>query len=54
MSTSSPPSSIDGVKVDLQDTTGITPYPFQSEWEAYCPKSESKLHQGAVVYQVTI
>ncbi len=48
------PSSIDGVKVDLQDTTGITPYPFQSEWEAYCPKSASKLHQGAVVYQVTI
>ena len=37
------PSAIDGVKVDLQDTTGITPYPFVSEWEAYAPKSESKL-----------
>jgi len=33
--------------VDLQDTTGITPYPFVSEWEAYAPKSASKLHQGA-------
>ncbi|MFN9646835.1 MAG: hypothetical protein ACK55C_01395 [bacterium] len=48
------PTSIDGMKVDLQDTTGIEPYPFASEWEAYAPKSESKLHQGAVVYQVTI
>jgi predicted phosphodiesterase len=48
------PTAIDGMKVDLQDTTGIEPYPFASEWEAYCPKSESKLHQGAVVYQVTI
>jgi len=46
--------SIDGVKVDLQDTTGIEPYPFASEWEAYCPKSESKLHEGAVVYQVVL
>ncbi|MFN6351329.1 MAG: hypothetical protein ACK40D_00430 [Cyanobacteriota bacterium] len=48
------PASIDGMKVDLQDTTGITPYPFASEWEAYAPKSESKLHQGAVVYQVIV
>jgi predicted phosphodiesterase len=48
------PSSIDGMKVDLQDTTGIEPYPFASEWEAYAPKSESKLHQGAVVYQVIV
>jgi predicted phosphodiesterase len=48
------PTAIDGLKVDLQDTSGITPYPFQSDWEAYAPKSESKLHQGAVVYQVTL
>jgi hypothetical protein len=46
--------AIDGVKVDLQDTDGITPYPFVSEWEAYAPKSESKLHQGAVVFQVVV
>jgi predicted phosphodiesterase len=46
--------SIDGLKVDLQDTTGIEPYPFVSEWEAYAPKSESKLHQGAVVFQVVV
>jgi hypothetical protein len=25
-----------------------------SEWEAYAPKSESKLHQGAVVFQVVV
>jgi predicted phosphodiesterase len=47
-------ASIDGMKVDLQDTTGITPYPFVSEWEAYCPKSEGKLHDGAVVFQVVV
>ncbi|MEB3335110.1 MAG: hypothetical protein VKP70_09010, partial [Cyanobacteriota bacterium] len=46
--------SIDGLKVDLQDTSGIEPYPFVSEWEAYAPKSESKLHQGAVVFQVVV
>ena len=46
--------SIDGIKVDLQDTTGVEPYPFVSEWEAYAPKSESKLHQGAVVFQVVV
>ena len=23
--------------MDLEGTTGITPYPFVSEWEAYCP-----------------
>ena len=47
-------TAIDGVKVDLQDTTGIAPYPFNGEWEAYCPKSENKLHEGAVVYQVVL
>jgi len=46
--------SIDGIKVDLQDTTGVEPYPVVSEWEAYAPKSESKLHQGAVVFQVVV
>ena len=48
------PDAIDGMKVDLQDTTGIEPYPFVSEWEAYCPKSHAKLHEGAVVYQVIV
>jgi len=46
--------AIDGIKVDLQDTTGIEPYPFAGEWEAYCPKSESKLHDDTVVYQVVV
>ena len=46
--------AIDGLKVDLQDTTGITPYPFSSAWEAYCPKSERKLHHSSVVYQVVV
>lgn len=46
--------AIDGIKVDLQDTTGIEPYPFVSEWEEYAPKSESKLHQNTVVYQVVV
>jgi hypothetical protein len=45
---------LDGMKVDLQDTSGIEPYPFASEWEAYCPKSAGKLHEGAVVYQVIV
>ena len=45
---------IDGVKVDLQDTTGIAPYPFAAEWEAYCPKSERKLHNPSVVFQVVV
>jgi len=35
-------------------TAGIEPYPFVSEWEANAPKSESKLHQGAVVFQVVV
>lgn len=48
------PTSIDGVKVDLQDTTGITPYPYASDWQAHASKSQRKLHQGGVVYQVTI
>ncbi|MCS5700789.1 hypothetical protein NZK32_17240 [Cyanobium sp. FGCU-52] len=47
-------TAIDGIKVDLQDTSGITPYPFATEWEAYCPKSEGKLHEGAVVFQVVV
>lgn len=46
--------SIDGIKVDLQDTSGVEPYPFVSEWEAYASKSASKLHQGAVVFQVVV
>ena len=46
--------SIDGLKVDLQDTAGIEPYPYVAEWEAYCPKSERKLREGAVVYQVVL
>jgi predicted phosphodiesterase len=46
--------TIDGVKVDLQDVTGIEPYPFAAEWEAYCPKSERKLHTPSVVYQVVV
>jgi predicted phosphodiesterase len=46
--------TIDGVKVDLQDVSGIKPYPFASEWEAYCPKSERKLHNPSVVYQVVV
>jgi hypothetical protein len=46
--------TIDGMKVDLQDVSGITPYPFASEWEAYCPKSERKLHSPSVVYQVVV
>jgi predicted phosphodiesterase len=46
--------SIDGIKVDLQDISGVEPYPVVSEWEAYAPKSESKLHQGAVVFQVVV
>lgn len=47
-------AAIDGLKVDLQDTTGIEPYPFASEWEAYCPKSERKLHNPSVVFQVVV
>ena len=47
-------SAIDGIKVDLQDTSGIEPYPFCSDWEAYCPKSEGKLHSETVVYQVIV
>jgi len=47
-------TAIDGIKVDLQDTCGIEPYPFAAEWEAYCPKSENKLHDGAVVFQVVV
>ena len=47
-------AAIDGIKVDLQDTSGIEPYPFVNEWEAYAPKSESKLHQNTVVYQVVV
>ncbi|MCP9815199.1 hypothetical protein KBY76_00780 [Synechococcus sp. GreenBA-s] len=47
-------AGIDGMKVDLQDTTGIRPYPFAAEWEAYCPKSERKLHTPSVVFQVVV
>jgi hypothetical protein len=47
-------NAIDGIKVDLQDTDGIEPYPFCSDWEAYCPKSEGKLHSETVVYQVIV
>ncbi len=46
--------TIDGVKVDLQDVTGIEPYAFNREWEAYSPKSERKLHTPSVVYQVVV
>jgi predicted phosphodiesterase len=47
-------ASIDGVKVDLQDVSGIEPYPVAAEWEAYCPKSERKLHNPSVVFQVVV
>jgi predicted phosphodiesterase len=46
--------TIDGLKVDLQDVTGIEPYAFNREWEAYSPKSERKLHTPSVVYQVVV
>ena len=46
--------SIVGIKVVLQDTSGVEPYPFVSEWEAYAPNGESKLQQGAVVFQVVV
>jgi predicted phosphodiesterase len=46
--------TIDGMKVDLQDVTDIEPYPFAAEWEAYCPKSERKLHTPSVVFQVVV
>jgi hypothetical protein len=46
--------AIDGMKVDLQDVSGIEPYPFAAEWEAYCPKSERKLHTPSVVFQVVV
>jgi hypothetical protein len=39
---------------NLQETAGIEPYPFVQEWEAYCPKSERKLHDDAVVFQVVV
>jgi len=48
------PGTIDGMKVDLQDVTGIDPYTFNRDWEAYCPKSERKLHTPSVVYQVVV
>jgi len=48
------PSGIDGMKVDLQDTSGIRPYRLVEEWQAYASKSEQKLHQGAVVFQVVV
>jgi hypothetical protein len=47
-------AAIDGMKVDLQDVTGIEPYVFNREWEAYSPKSERKLHTPSVVYQVVV
>jgi predicted phosphodiesterase len=47
-------SGIDGMKVDLQDTSGIRPYRLVEEWQAYASKSEQKLHQGAVVFQVVV
>ncbi|MFM9101162.1 MAG: hypothetical protein ACKOPS_07440 [Cyanobium sp.] len=46
--------AIDGVKVDLQDISGVEAYPFAAEWEAYCPKSERKLHTPSVVFQVVV
>ena len=46
--------AIDGVKVDLQDVSGIEPYPFAADWEAYCSKSERKLRSPAVVFQVVV
>ena len=48
------PGAIDGVKVDLQDISGVEPYPFAADWEAYCPKSERKLHTPSVVFQVVV
>jgi predicted phosphodiesterase len=45
---------IDSLQVDLQEVNGIEPYPFPSEWEAYCSRSEQKLRQGAVVFQVVV
>jgi predicted phosphodiesterase len=48
------PGAIDGVKVDLQDVSGFEPYPFAADWEAYCPKSERKLHSPSVVFQVVV
>ena len=48
------PCAIDGVKIDLQDVNGIKPYPFALDWEAYCPKSERKLRNPSVVFQVVV
>jgi predicted phosphodiesterase len=46
--------AIDGVKVDLQDVSGIDPYPFAADWESYCSKRERKLRSPAVVFQVVV
>lgn len=48
--------SIDGVKVDLQETDGYTPYQYHKEFEAYHSKSAIKARQGddIVIHKIVI
>jgi predicted phosphodiesterase len=43
--------TIDGMKVDLQDTSGITPYPFNAN-EPLTPSTTNTVHPTSIVHKV--
>jgi predicted phosphodiesterase len=45
---------IDSIKVDLQDVSGIEPYPTQDWIDAYNPKSVDKAHKQETILRITI
>jgi hypothetical protein len=47
-------SSIDTIKIDLQDTTGYEGYEFPADLEAYNAKSESKTKQKTRIMEIII
>lgn len=44
----------DGIKVDLQDTTGITGYNLQKRLETYNTKSADKVHATETIFRIVI
>ena len=43
--------TIDGMKVDLQDVSGIAPYPFNSK-EPLVPSATNTIHPTSIVHKV--
>jgi predicted phosphodiesterase len=45
---------VDGIKIDLQDTTGISGYPINTKLAAYSPQSAQQLQPNTTVIRIVV